>query len=111
MSHSENLFLSIYKTNHLNPTFDVIYQESVRGNHILFSPQDVESWDHLGKQPPCGLILEKVSKVFLGLFEKASYREMCDLVDELEEGARYWLYRLYINFIDSLKLEVKASFN
>lgn len=107
----ENMFMSIYKTNHLSPTFDVIYQESVRGNHILFNPQDIKSWSHLGNGSPEPSRLERAGEVFAELFEQATYREMCELVDSLEEKTRYWLFRLYMNFIEALKVEVRASFN
>jgi hypothetical protein len=108
---NESMFMSIYKTNHLSPTFDVIYQEAVRGNHILFRPSDVSNWSSLGKKLPSTDILDEVSEVFSELFRKASFREMCDSIDRLSESARYWLFRLYMNFIESLKIEVRASFN
>lgn len=111
VSYNENLYLSIYKTDHLSPTLEVLYQESVRGNHILFSPKELERWSGLGHEKPSDSCLEKVGAVFAGLFEMASYRDMCESIDAMDERDRFWLYRLYLNFIESLKIEVRAACN
>ena len=108
---TESLFLDVYKTNHLSPLFDVIYQEGVRGNHILFNPDDLQKWSVLRMKLPSAEAKERASEEFRSLFLKSTYREMCDVIDDLSAESRYWFFRLYLRLIESLRLDVKSSLN
>lgn len=106
-NYYENLFQDLYRTDVLPPLFEVIYQEGVRNNHILFNPSDLKVWNSNRFRKISQKSVESASEVFASLFSCATFSEMCEKIDVVPEDERYLIYRIYLNFMEETKKIVK----
>ena len=107
----EGVFLQIYTTDFLNPTFDILYQESMRGNHILFDHEKVVQWSNLSMGHPTRKQVALVESCFIEILGKVAVKDMKRVIDSQTDDVKYWLFRLYLTYLSSLKAEIKSLSN
>jgi hypothetical protein len=112
LSVIEEQFLSSNPSLGLPPTWQVIYQEGIRGNHILFSKNDVSSFrensdllDLSQATENCEAIAEAAYEVMTA----ASFPAMTEIIDKCELEIRHGLFRVYQRCIRLWSQHLKIS--
>jgi hypothetical protein len=98
ISAFEDQFLSSSPEAALPPTWQVIYNEGIRGNHILFSKDDVTRFrgeSDLTDQVPELDIGEPVSDAAFEVFTASGFPEMAEIIDRCDLEVRRGLFRIY----------------
>jgi hypothetical protein len=98
LSVIEEQFLSSNPTLGLPPTWQVIYQEGIRGNHILFSKDDVSSFrenSDLVDFSDESEISEVVADAAYEVMTAASFPAMTEIIDQCDAEVRRGLFRIY----------------
>ena len=94
----ESFFISNYHDSNLPPLWQVIYQEAIRGHHLLFQKQDIERFG-LEETSTTTQIddswSDDLEPVVLDLLHASDLGEMVDLIDDLAISQRRQLFRLY----------------
>lgn len=94
----ENFLSSAYPDTNLPPLWQVIYQEAVRGHHLLFNRQDVERFDReinvLDKIADI-VIPDEVETIVVEIVECPDLQSMVKVIDRQPEKLRRSLYQLY----------------
>lgn len=110
----ESLIHSNYPDMNIPPLWQVIYQEAIRGNHLLFDKAECEifenerlsfrmSWNEL--------VNEEIEDIITHLAGCADLREMMDIIDGQSLENRKTLYFLYIELLVIWKHYLKDQLN
>jgi hypothetical protein len=94
----ENFIQNSYPDTNLPPLWQIIYQEAVRGHHILFNRLDVERYDRELSPLPSNFNLdipEEVELIVLHLVECPDLQSMVRVIDRQPDRLRKCLYQLY----------------
>lgn len=111
----ESSIQSLYQfPQFLNPTWRVIYQEAVRGHHIIF--------DSAAHHPSPQLTLERgrvdnpknahtVEETFMSMLLSSDMNEIRRIAQSLSAVNYQFLYHIYLRTIQSWSWELRASLN
>ena len=92
----ENFFQTLYPTSELPPLWEVIYQEAMRGHHLLFQRNDVEIFENQVRddwyQEESSEEIELLVLKVLGCSELG---EMVKVIDTTSIDARRRLFAFY----------------
>ncbi len=114
-SMQEGAFLSLYQfPRFLNPTWRVIYQEAVRGNHLIFKnflaadriqrlTLDRISWH----QNHC----DEVEQCFAAMLLSSDMKEIIRLAKSISAKNQTLLYDIYQRTIQNWSWDLKNSLN
>lgn len=95
----------------LPPLWSVIYEEAVRGNHVLFDPSDIEAFQ---KNPIAHYDDAEIAWVVTYIAQqtvKTSLIELQATVRELSPAKRSLVFMLYMNAIQYFTAQLKRSLN
>lgn len=110
----ENFIHSAYPETNLPPLWQVIYQEAVRGHHLLFNRHDVEQFDQelvpLEKSAELQ-IPDEVETIVLHIVECADLQSMVKVIDRQPVRLRRSLYQLYKRVLWMWRHYVKDQLN
>ena len=110
---SESLLTHTSPLSSLPPLWEVIYQEAVRGHHLLFKRSDVERFDN----EDCGTYWEdaelsdELEIIVLKLVGCADLQAMVKSIDALPDTQRKTLYAFYRRAIWMWRQYVKTRMN
>lgn len=110
----ESLIHSNYPDMNIPPLWQVLYQEAIRGNHLLFDKSECEqfeaertgfrfSWEEL--------VDEEIEEIVSHLAGCADLREMMDIIDAQSLEIRKTLYFLYIELLVIWKHYLRSQMN
>jgi hypothetical protein len=110
----ESFFVSNYHDSNLPPLWQVIYQEAIRGHHLLFRKQDVELF--ASETRTCTTTIDDswsdaLEPVIMDLLHATELRTMVDTIDALELTQRRNLFRLYKHVLWIWTHYVKTQMN
>lgn len=94
----ESFFMSNYHDANLPPLWQVIYQEAIRGHHLLFRKEDVELFSNDRLKSSAEIDdswSDDIEPVVMDLLYASDLQEMVDRIDDLELLQRRQLFRLY----------------
>jgi hypothetical protein len=91
----------------------VIYHEAFRGNHLLFDAADVESFSSARKTSFVASSSHKkvALRAAVRIVGEQSISTMRDEVNSLGIESKYYLFRLYLRYVESMRDQVKNSHN
>ena len=108
----EGLIQQSYSSSELPPLWEVIYQEAVRGHHLLFSRSDVERFETESKVHQLkDEDLENLEDLVVKLIECSDLSIMSRMIDDLPLSKRRVLYQLYQHALWVWKHYSKAKLN
>ncbi len=110
----ENLMEQNYPGMNLPPLWQVIYQESMRGNHLLFQKNDVERYDQATSDHEAWLTEDLASNmevVALKIIACSELAHMVKIIDSLEDKTRFNLYVMYRRVIWMWRNYIKNKMN
>lgn len=110
----ESLIQSNYPDFKIPPLWQVLYQEAIRGNHLIFDKKECEafeaertgykfSWEEM--------MTEEIEDIISHLASCADLREMMDIIDSHDRDVRKILYFLYIELLVIWKHYLKSQMN
>ena len=113
---SENALSSLYeKPDFLPPLWRIIYQEAVRGNHVLFENVPEARYASrtitIGRPGVSKSISKDLSKTVTKIFKSSSITEMKQIINKLNRQEKDVLFLMYERAIVSWKKQLKASLN
>jgi len=103
-----------YPEVNLPPLWQVIYQEAIRGHHILFQRADVERFEAAeGVSEPWldSAFTEELEGLVVDLAGSADLQEMVHIIDDLPEATRRNLYYMYRRVLWMWRCYVKDQLN
>lgn len=110
----ESLIQSNYPDLNLPPLWQVIYQEAIRGNHLLFDKKEVETFEaervYFSKNWD-DLVNEEIEELITHLAGCSDLREMMDIIDSHGLEIRKTLYFLYVELLVIWKRNLRAQLN
>ena len=108
----EGLVSQTYPGVRLPPLWLLIYQEAIRGNHLLFSRVDVARFEQEGDalELSDGLA-ERIEDVIMRLVTCADLADMAKVIDSLPGHERLELFRYYKRFMLVARDYIKAQLN
>ncbi len=110
----ESLIQSNYPEMNIPPLWQVLYQEAVRGNHLLFDKKEVERFEEerVSFKPVWDdLINEEIEEIATHLAGCSDLREMMDIIDSLTLKTRKTLYFLYVELLVIWKHALRSQLN
>lgn len=110
----ESLIHSNYPDLNIPPLWQVLYQEAIRGNHLIFDKNECEqfeaertsfsySWEEL--------VDEEIEEIVSHLAGCADLREMMDIIDAQTLEIRKTLYFLYVELLVIWKHYLRSQMN
>lgn len=115
-SVAESAMLSLYENpDFLPPLWRVIYQEAVRGNHVLFENVPQSSYSAraatLSRPGVNTGISENLQITVTRIFRSSSITEMKAIIKGLNRQEKDALFLIYERAINTWKMQLKASLN
>ena len=109
----ESLISESYPNIAMPPLWQVIYQEGIRRNHILFSPKDVARFEAMTAWEIKDLLNENshIEDIVLNLMEATDLSGMIDVIDRQSFEVRHQLYTLYKYGLTLASHQLRASLN
>lgn len=110
----EESFLQGLENVSLPATFNVIYQEGIRGNHILFNEEDIARFSdrRLGSRTlENDRNAEQVEEIFYSILMSSSYSEMQEIISKQEFIMKRKIFQLYLRFVSQWSEYLKKSLN
>lgn len=113
----ENFIQSNYADNlgvNLPPLWQVIYQEAIRGHHLLFRPSDVQRFERDAENNDAVIdteFTEELELVALKLVECADLQAMVNVIDAMADSSRRSLYFMYRRVLWMWRNYVKEQLN
>lgn len=98
----------------LPPLWQVIYQEAIRANHIIFEKQDVECFESdRSHEPICEhkIDFQDLSNIMISLFSSPDLGEITKKISSLPYRRKKQVYKIYRRFIESFRYQYKQSLN
>ncbi len=112
LSEIEDQFLSSSPCGNLPPTWQVIYQEAIRGNHILFSKGDLAAFNENSDLTNLERDLDvasQVSELAYQVLTAPSFPAMTEIIDRGSFEIRHGLFKLYQRYIALWTSHLKIS--
>jgi hypothetical protein len=93
----ENLIQQNYSRTDLPPLWEVIYQEALRGHHLLFKRSDVEDFESSlsSNQNFDHNLYESLEEIVVSLVSSNDLNTMVRIIDSLPRAERRNLYLFY----------------
>lgn len=95
----ESFLVSNYHDVNLPPLWQVIYQEAIRGHHLLFRKQDVELFSNESQTAHSYTLGESwsdaIEPVVMDILSASELQTMINRIDSLELNLRRQLFRFY----------------
>ncbi len=110
----ENFIELNYPGVNLPPLWQVIYQEAIRGHHLLFRRTDVERYDAVAQKSEewtDQAITDELETISLRLVSCADLQAMIRVVDGLADGTRQSLYQMYKRVLWMWRNYIKDQLN
>ncbi len=110
----ESFFQALYPESSLPPLWEVIYQESMRGHHLLFKRTDVDLFETLSDTDDSWLeerLEGELERLVLKLLSKNELGDMVKLIDGEPEAMRRRLFAFYKRSIMLWNQYVKTRLN
>lgn len=98
----------------LPPLWQVIYQEAIRGHHLLFRRIDVERFDAQSSEEPAWgdhEISDELEMIVLRLVGSPDLQAMVRIIDNTPETQRKNLYQLYRRVLWMWRNYIKDQLN
>lgn len=98
----------------LTPLWSMLYNEGIRGNHILFSKNDLKTFkeEKLDQNELKKLSeSEKFEDTMYQILCCPDYRSMTKVIDSQEKQAKHLIYTFYMRTLDHLKVMRAAKLN
>jgi hypothetical protein len=109
---TENFIQESYSNSILPPLWQVIYQEGMRDNHLLFAKKDLIKFQSEARFADYEISpkqLEDVQVISMKLAECADLNSMISIIDEQGPEMRLKLYVLYIRLLKILQGFIKSK--
>ena len=98
----ENILLETYFNTPLPPLWEVIYQEAIRGHHLLFSKRDVDAFETGStREPMTESSADEVTELIMDLAHCSDLQSMLDMIEAQTESIRYALFSIYKKMLSS----------
>ena len=113
-SLSENFLQSQYPESTLPPLWEVIYQEAMRGHHLLFQRGDVERYDAIGIVRATWqdeTLTDELELTVLKVIGSNELQDMVKVIDGLPDDQRASLYAFYRRALFMWQHYMKARLN
>ncbi|MEZ4742838.1 MAG: hypothetical protein R3B45_10390 [Bdellovibrionota bacterium] len=111
LQNLEKKLLNSSKLVQLPPTWQVIYEEAIRGNHILFSRIDSQVFKEESFQ--CWNLssseLSKIEEIIFKVLSASTFSEMVEIISAHESRVRYSLFLVYQRIISLWSQYLKKS--
>ncbi len=113
----ESFIHASYPGTNLPPLWQVIYQEAIRGHHLLFRPVDVARFEAsavgLGQSEAWldQSITDDLETIVVQVIGCADLQGMINIVDALPEERRCNLYFMYLRLLWMWRHHVKEQLN
>ena len=110
----ENALVKDYQnTKFLNPLWQVIYHEGIRGNHILFknNPGRTAASRLTLSQSGKGAFLNKVEEAASKFWTCSTILELQNHISSQDSRTQRELFRVYLTILDSFTAEHRKSLN
>jgi len=110
----ESFIHSNYPGLNLPPLWQVIYQEAIRGHHLLFRRGDIERYDAAAKASDVWLdqaLTDDLEAIVVAVIGAPDLQEMVRLIDELPDARRQALYLMYLRVLWMWRNYVKEQLN
>jgi len=107
----ESFYLNTYHTRDLlPPMWEIVYQEAIRGNHILFDDADVDP-DTIVMQDASfqGDGLTKIEDVLVQMLASSDLTQIRAMIAGLSQVERQALFLIYKNLIQATSSMLKAQ--
>lgn len=111
---TENLFEHYYPDLSIPKLWQIIYQEGVIGNHILFADEDITEFK---KESFSTERIQKIKEypmiedIVFSLLSANCLSQMKTIITACAFEMRCYLFFLYLWFLKTVNFEVKASLN
>ena len=112
LQNLETRFLNSNPAAQLPPTWQVIYQEAIRGNHILFSPEDLRKFDVISVRSIDQLDSEEALKIEEAAFRvmtASNYEEMSETIAGADFEIRLQIFQVYKRLISVWSSYLKTN--
>ena len=113
----ENIILESNRIPWLPPLWELLFQEGMRGNHLVFNKLDanefkaeIENLGHIDLQKEL-LSNEELEEVTLRLLCCSDLNAMVDVVEKQSQKTRKHLFVLYLRILEILKQKYKKGLN
>lgn len=116
-SLSESFLHHLYPETALPPLWEVIYQEAIRGHHLLFKRIDVERYDNSLDDSSDqtswldSALTDELELIALKIIGASDLQGMIRVIDALADGQRRDLYRFYRRILWMWQHYVKTRLN
>lgn len=109
----EGFFQTLYPASNLPPLWEVIYQEAVRGHHLLFRREDVEQFDAIIEQEAVydDMLTDEIEMIVLKVMACSELNEMVKLIDSQAHASRRALFAFYKRSLWLWSNYMKAQLN
>lgn len=93
----ENILLETYFNAPLPPLWEVVFQEAIRGHHLLFSKPDIENFEsgRIKVELMTEEESEQLADLVVAIAHCSDLQSMIDMIEAQTAQARYALYNLY----------------
>jgi hypothetical protein len=89
----------------------VIYHEAFRGNHLLFDSRDVEQFGQAAIKQTTRTEKKHALRAAVKLASSTNLTDMKMQISGLGVESKYYLFRLYLRYVASLREQVKSHLN
>lgn len=113
----ENIIVETENVPWLNPLWSVIYNEAVRGNHLLFQKKDVNEFEKSIEATDTkadGLKIstcERLEGLTFELLCCSDLSQMIKIIDKENHQTKLYLYTFYQRILCSFKSKFKTALN
>jgi hypothetical protein len=109
----ENFFQTLYPASALPPLWEVIYQEAVRGHHLLFNRRDVELFDTVAESEAMydDVLSAEIEIVVLKVMACSELGDMVKVIDAQPYQTRRSLFAFYKRSLWLWSNYVKSQLN
>ena len=111
---SESIISEIYQSHALPPLWEVVYQEGIRGNHFLFTQDDLRAFE----DALCGQALigegfgsRGVEELVIPILESANLQEIRKILSSLTFDQKLDLFVLYKRALEFWGFHLKTVLN
>lgn len=109
----EGFFQTLYPASSMPPLWEVIYQEAVRGHHLLFRRADVEMFDTVSEQEAVydEAMSDEIEMIVLKVLACNELQEMVRVIDSQLLATRRSLFAFYKRSLWLWSNHVKSQLN
>lgn len=110
----ESFLVNSYHETNLPPLWQVLYQEAIRGHHLLFKKADIERYESVPWAAQTAVTVdigEELEQIVMELLSCSDLTPMIDIIEALEDDERQVLYRLYQYALAMMSQYVRTQLN